>query len=80
MSYEERRIDWDSYYDPPEDEGYEVAVWVEPGSEVDAAIMAYIDKNGGTEETAVLGLIEAGFTSMLENDALNWTGRKEQER
>lgn len=68
--YDERRIDWDSYYDPPEDEGYEVTIWVEPGSNVDAAIMAYMDTNACTEEMAVNGLIEAGFTALLENDAL----------
>lgn len=80
MRDDERRIDFDRYYDPPEDKGYGVTIWVEPGSDVDAAIMAYMDKNGGTEETAVNGLIEAGFTSLLENGALDWMGRKEQER
>ncbi len=70
MSYEERRIDWDRYYDPPEDEGYEVTIRVEPGSDVDAAIMLYMDANACTEETAALALIEAGFTALLENDAL----------
>lgn len=70
MIYEDRRINFDSYYDPPEDEGYEVTIWVEPGSDVDAAIMLYMDTNACTEEMAVLALIEAGFTALLENDAL----------
>ena len=71
MIYEDKNITWrDSYYDPPEDATYYVTIWVEPSSNVDAAIMAYMDANGGTEDTAVLALIEAGFTALLENDAL----------
>lgn len=70
MEHDERIFNFDSYYNPPEDEGYEVTIQVEPGSDVDAAIMLYMDANGGTEDTAALALIEAGFTALLENDAL----------
>ena len=70
MSYEDRRINFDSYYDPLEDEGYKVTIHVEPGSIVDAAIMLYMDTNACTGELAGEKLIEAGFTALLDNDAL----------
>ena len=71
MDYEDRRINFDSYYDPLEGATYHVTIWVEPESGSGrAAIMAYMDANACTEEAAALALIEAGFTALLKNDAL----------